>query len=330
MTFGEAWGWGASAAESKAMFDAFTNAGGNFIDTASMYTEGASEALLGDFLTADRDHFVVATKYTPTTGNDVSKAGNCLKNMRRSVEESLRRLKTSYIDLLLLHWWDDTTPLDEIMRGLNDLVSSGKVTYIAISDTPAWQISQANMMADLRGWAPFIGIQIAYSLLERTAERELLPMARELDLGIMVWGPLANGILSGKYNANPDATTSRGGQKLTPHQLKIAKLVVEIAQEAGRTPSQIALAAIRQQQRFGTIIPILGARTKEQLIDNMGCLDFTLDESHLAQLYEATEVPLGFPHDLIADPRMRRNASAGHYDQIENHRALKTPSRESY
>jgi aryl-alcohol dehydrogenase-like predicted oxidoreductase len=321
MTFGEGWGWGANAAACKAMFDLFANAGGNFIDTAHMYTDGVSETLVGELVAADRDHFVIATKYTPSTGTDISKSGNSLKNMRRSVEESLRRLKTDHIDLYYLHYWDFTTPIDEIMRGLSDLVSSGKVTYVAVSDTPAWQIARANMLADLRGWAPFIGIQIAYSLLERTPERDILPMAKELDLGVTAWGALAGGVLSGKYNDDPDATTSRAPVKISARQREIGRLVTEIAREVGRSPSQVAHAWICQQRRFGAIIPIIGARSEKQLADNMGCLDFVLDEAHLAKLDEPTKIALGFPHDMILNPHMRQNAHGQHLVDLDNHRA---------
>ena len=320
MTFGDQWGWGADAAESKAIFETFASAGGNFIDTADIYTEGASEKLLGEFIASDRNHFVLATKYSLSSASDAIKSGNSRKNMRRCVEESLRRLKTDHIDLYWLHLWDETTPLDELMRAFDDLVSSGKVSYVAVSDTPAWQISRANMLADLRGWSPFIGIQVAYSLLERTAERDLLPMARELDLGITAWSPLAGGVLSGKYHGDPEATTSRGGQKLGAQQAEIAGLVVEIAREIGHTPGQVALAAVRRQSRFGKIIPIVGARTRQQLIDNMGCLDLELDDAVWARLDEATAPTLGFPHDFISVPRMKAQA-VGPEGGLDNHRA---------
>jgi aryl-alcohol dehydrogenase-like predicted oxidoreductase len=206
------------------------------------------------------------------------------------------------------------------MRGFDDLVSSGKITYIAVSNTPAWQISRANMLADLRGWAPFIGLQTEYSLVERTAERELLPMARELDLGITAWSPLAGGILSGKYDDRTETTVGRK-QLISPRQREISKLVVEIAREIGRSPSQVALAAIRQQRKFGTIIPILGARNHKQFVDNMGCLDLTLEENQLRRLDQATAVPLGSPHEFLSSPHILHNAYGGHYDLLDNHRA---------
>jgi aryl-alcohol dehydrogenase-like predicted oxidoreductase len=320
MTFGTDWGWGADATDSKAQFDAFANAGGNFIDTAHMYTEGSSEKLVGAFIASDRDHFVVATKYTPSTSKDIAKSGNSRKNMRRCVEDSLRRLKTDYIDLFWLHWWDDTTPVDEIMRGFDDLVSSGKVHYIAVSDTPAWQISRANMMADLRGWAPFVGIQVEYSLIERTAERELLPMAKALDLGITAWSPLAGGILSGKYAGGAKQTEGRA-RAVSDRQHRIAQTVIDVAKEVGRSPSQVALAAIRQQRKYGAVIPIIGARTIDQFKDNLGCLDLVLSAAQMAKLDEATGISLGFPHEFLSTERTRQSAHSGHYDDLDNHRA---------
>lgn len=266
MTFGSDWGWGADDAESRRMFDAFAEAGGNFIDTAHVYTEGASERLVGEFVRSDRDHFVIATKYTPSTGTDISKAGNGRKNMRRCVEDSLRRLGTDHIDLYLLHFWDGTAPVEEIMRGLDDLVSAGKVLHVAVSDTPAWQISRANMLAELRGWSPFIGIQVEYSLVERTAERELMPMAKELDLGITAWLPLAQGVLSGKFlDGGTNAATRQQAERVPPRHQEIARKVVEIAREIGCSPSQVALAAIRQLSRWGAIIPIIGGRNLAQI-----------------------------------------------------------------
>jgi aryl-alcohol dehydrogenase-like predicted oxidoreductase len=327
MTFGKDWGpMGADDNESRAMFDTFANAGGNFIDSAYMYTNGASERLVGEFIAADRDHFVIATKYTPDTGPDLIKSGNSRKNMRRCVEESLRRLKTDYIDLYWLHWLDGTALIDEIMRAFDDLVSSGKVLYVAMSNTPAWQISRANMLADLQGWAPIIGIQAEYSLIKRTSERELLPMAKELDLGITAWSPLAEGILTGKYN-DDGKVTSRRPRTLTPLEKKIATAVTEVAREIGRTPNQVALAWIQRQQRYGTIIPILGARTKDQLLDNMGCLEVTFDDAQLARLEDISKISLGFPHDCVAAARKHLNARNGELDQLDNHRAYRETTR---
>ena len=201
MTFGKEWGWGASKEESRKIFDAYVNSGGNFIDTANIYTDGTSEKYVGDFVSYDRDRFVIATKYTSNTrAGDPNAGGNHRKNMVQSLEASLRRLNTDYIDLYWVHAWDQTTPIEEMMRALDDMVKSGKILYIGISDAPAWIVSQANTLANLKGWTEFASIQIEYSLIERTSERELLPMANALDIGITAWSPLGSGVLTGKYN----------------------------------------------------------------------------------------------------------------------------------
>jgi aryl-alcohol dehydrogenase-like predicted oxidoreductase len=201
MTFGKEWGWGASKEESRKIFDAYVDAGGNFIDTANIYTDGTSEKYVSDFVSYDRDRFVIATKYTSNTrAGDPNAGGNHRKNMVQSLEASLKRLNTDYIDLYWVHAWDQTTPIEEMMRALDDMVKSGKILYIGISDAPAWVVSQANTLANLKGWTEFASIQIEHSLIERTSERELLPMANVLDIGITAWSPLGSGVLTGKYN----------------------------------------------------------------------------------------------------------------------------------
>jgi len=194
MTFGTEWGWVADKEESKKMFDAYAGAGGNFIDTANRYTEGTSERWVGEFIHDGRDRFVLATKYSLfDKPGDVNNGGNHRKNMMRSVHESLKRLNTDYIDLLWLHAWDALTPIEEVMRGLDDLVSAGTVHYIGISDTPAWIISRANTLAEWRGWTPLVALQLEYNLLQRTPERDLIPMANALGLALTPWAPLAGG-----------------------------------------------------------------------------------------------------------------------------------------
>lgn len=236
MSFGEDFGWGISEPESREIFDAFVEGGGNFIDTANeVYNGGSSEKFLGEFIATDRDRIVLSTKYTdslPT--NDPNLAGNQRKNMVQSLERSLKRLKTDYIDLFWLHSWDFVTPIEEIMRAFDDLVRSGKVLYIGIADAPAWVISRANTIAELRGWTPFIATQIEYSLVERTPERELLPMAQELNIGIVAWSVLASGILlKGKANSQPlpEAVSLNKVEfgELTNYEIAIASLVQQIA-----------------------------------------------------------------------------------------------------
>ncbi len=320
MTFGEEWGWGASQEESRAVFDAYANAGGNFIDTANGYTEGTSERYVGEFIASDREHFILATKYTLfTRKDDPNFSGNHRKNMVQSLEASLKRLNTDFIDLYWVHAWDFMTPVDEVMRALDDMVRAGKVLYVGISDTPAWVVSQANTMADLRGWSRFIGLQVQYSLIERTIERDLLPMANALDIGVAAWGALGSGVLTGKYNKheNTEGRAAKMGM-LSDKKLEIAQAVIEIADEIGRTPSQVALSWVRQQN--GVVIPIIGARRVAQVQDNLACLEFSLNEDHLGRLNSVSQVALGFPHDFLKTDFIRDIVYGGTYDKIDNHR----------
>ncbi|MCL7968221.1 MAG: aldo/keto reductase [marine benthic group bacterium] len=321
MTFGEEWGWGASMPESRRMFDAFAEAGGNFLDTANRYTEGTSERFVGDFIASDRDHWIVATKYTLwTRREDPSFSGNHRKNMMRACEASLERLATDYIDLYWVHAWDFTTRTEEVMRGLDDLVSSGKVIYVGISDTPAWVVSRANTIADFRGWSPFVGLQIRYSLIDRTAEADLLPMARALDLAVTPWSVLGAGVLTGKYSrgSQPEEGRAKEGAARRERNLEIAEAVVSVAEEIGCTPSQVAISWVRQQE--GVVIPLVGARNLSQLRDNLGALDVELDADQLERLEEVSRIDLGFPHNFLSDPNILDIVSGGTWEQISNHR----------
>lgn len=322
MTFGDTWGWGASKEECRLMFDAYAEAGGNFIDTANRYTDGTAETFVGDFIAADRDHFVVATKYTLwDRRSDPSFSGNHRKNMMRSLEASLRRLKTDHVDLFWVHAWDFTTPVDEVMRGLDDLVAAGKVHYVGISDTPAWIVAQANTLADLRGWSRFVGLQIRYSLADRAAERDLLPMARAFDLAVTPWSVLGAGVLTGKYGkaGDGDAKGRASRWQVGEHELAIGDAVAGVAQELGCSPSQVAINWVRQQR--GVIIPILGATKLGQLRDNLAALDFTLEPETLRRLDEVSAIDLGFPHEFLTSEGVRDVVSGGTYDLIDNHRA---------
>lgn len=302
MTFGDDWGWGAPKEESRKMFDLFAEAGGNFIDTANNYTNGTSERLVGEFIKSDRDHFVVATKYTLSErGEDPNFGGNHRKNMRRSIEGSLRRLDTDHIDLLWLHMWDAMTPVEEVMRGLDDLVRAGKVLYVGISDTPAWVVSQANVLADLRGWSRFVAYQGVYSLATRAPERDILPMTDAHEMSFLAWGLLEGGELTGKYNSPTDEPKRSTD---TSDKIKnIAAVLMKLASESGYTPSQIALNWARQKPY--RMIPILGARTENQLRDNLGCLDFVLSEEQIQCLNEASPIELGFPHSFLSSEHVR-------------------------
>lgn len=314
MTFGEEWGWGSSRDASKEVFDAFAEAGGNFIDTANFYTGGTSERYVGEFVAGDRDRFVIATKYTLNSRpEDPNAGGNQRKSMVRAVEASLERLGTDYIDLYWVHAWDFVTPADELMRALDDLVRAGKVLYVGVSDAPAWAVARANTLADLRGWTPFVGLQIQYSLMERTPERDLLPMARELDIAVTPWGILGSGVLTGKYDSTDArsggddtrfAKSEWGGAYLTERNLGIAAEVGAVAKQIGCSSSQVAVAWLLQQP--DVVIPILGARTLKQLNDNLGALQITLDAEQLARLDEVSRIDLGFPHDFLAMPMVQQ------------------------
>ncbi|MDX3105829.1 aldo/keto reductase [Nonomuraea angiospora] len=316
MTFGTDWGWGSDKDESRRIFDTYVGRGGNFIDTASQYTEGTAETLVGEFASGRREELVLATKYTMARrAGDPNSGGNHRKSMVQSVEASLRRLNTDFIDLLYLHAWDFTTPVEEILRAMDDLVRAGKVLYVGISDAPAWQVSRMQAIADLRGWAPLIALQIEYSLVERTVERDLIPMAREMGLGVVPWSPLAGGVLTGKYgrddlaqevSAAPSGTrknVAAANGSLTERALDIADVVKQVAGELGVKPSQVALAWTTLNP--GVTAPIVGARTTAQLEDNLGALDVRFSDGQLAALEEASRVDLGFPHEFLARPMPR-------------------------
>ena len=319
MTFGEEWGWGSNKEESKKVFDIYAEAGGNFIDTANRYTEGTSEKFVGEFISSDRDHFVIATKYTLyTRKDDPNFSGNHRKNMMRSLDESLKRLKTDYIDLYWVHAWDYTTPEEEILRSLDDMICAGKIHYIGISDTPAWIVSRMNTIAELRGWTQFVALQIKYSLLERTVERELLPMARKVDLAVTPWAVIGGGILSGKYNKNKDEQgRAQIYKSIKDDNLIIAEEVIKVAEEIGCSPSQVAINWVRQQP--GVIIPIIGAKTESQLKDNLDCLKFTLNAEQMKKLDEVSKIDLGFPHTFLSSDNILNITFGGTYDKIDNH-----------
>jgi aryl-alcohol dehydrogenase-like predicted oxidoreductase len=307
MTFGEEWGFGESRDECRRVFDTFTEAGGNFIDTANKYTNGTSERMLSEFVGGERDRFVIATKYTLSMRDgDPNASGNHRKNLVQSVEASLERLATDYVDLLWLHAWDFTTPAEEVMRALDDLVRTGKVLHVGVSDAPAWVVARCNTLAELRGWSRFVGLQIEYSLIERTVERELLPMARSLGLAITPWAALGGGVLTGKYSRGELSDTRRAElntRRISERNLKIAREVDAVADQLGRSSSQVALNWVRQQR--GQIIPIVGARKAAQLQDSLGCLDFELSRDQLKRLHEASAIELGFPHDFYARERIQ-------------------------
>ena len=320
MTFGEEWGWGASREVSKAIFDAYAEAGGNFIDTADGYTNGTSEKLVGEFVAAERSRFVVATKYGfSSRPGDPNAGGNHRKHMVEALEGSLKRLRMDYVDLYWVHAWDRLTPAEEVMRGLDDLVRAGKILHVGVSDAPAWYIARANTMAELRGWSAFIGLQVEYSLIERTPERELLPMAEALGLGVTAWSPLASGLLSGKYAKG--IAKYEGGRidqtnfvELSERNLAIAAEVGRVAEELGCSSAKVALSWLRQRKG---VIPIVGARRLTQLQDNVGSLQLTLSAEHTARLDEASQIAMGFPHDFLNRTTVHEFLHGGTFDRIQ-------------
>ncbi|HZJ50251.1 MAG TPA: aldo/keto reductase [Actinomycetota bacterium] len=308
MSFGDVWGFGADEKESHRILGAYAEAGGNFIATANKYHEGQSEEIVGSFLGTGRDRWVVATKYTlAMRSGDPNSAGNSRKNMRESVEASLRRLRTDYLDLLWVHAWDHATPVEEVMRGLDDLVSAGKVNYVALSDAPAWIASQANTLALLRGWSPFVALQFEYSLIERTGERELLPVAEAFGLSVTAWAPMGAGVLTGKYTRGSSDTakdTERAASnqsRLTERNLEIAREVDRVADELGETSAQVAIAWVRQRGERN--IPIVGVRKLDQLQDVLGSLEVVLSADQLARLHKVSEIEFGFPYNLLMGPQ---------------------------
>jgi aryl-alcohol dehydrogenase-like predicted oxidoreductase len=330
MTFGTDWGWGADKEESKRIFDAYVDAGGNFLDTANRYTFGTSERYVGEFIRGDRDRFVLATKFTithPHMQGDPNAGGSHRKSLMFNLKRSLERLVTKHVDLYWVHMWDRLTPLEETLRALDDVVRDGRIHYTGYSDAPAWIVSRANTIAEHRGWTPFSALQVRYSLVDRSVERDLLPMARHMDLAVTPWAILGAGVLTGKYT-HDGATTGderllteeeRAKVSLTDRNLGIARAVDEVAYEAGCMSSQVAIAWMLAQP--GVIVPILGARTLAQLEENLGALDVNLTKEQLGRLDEASAIEMGFPHDFLASEMVRSLMYGDRLDTIDDHRS---------
>jgi aryl-alcohol dehydrogenase-like predicted oxidoreductase len=303
--FGTGWGYGSSRDEAKIIFDTYRDAGGNFIDTADQYQFGQSETMVGEFVASDRDDIVLATKFSlgDSQGSGLQRTGNSRKAMAQSVDASLKRLKTDRIDLLWVHMPDAVTPIDEIVRGLDDLARSGKILYSGLSDFPAWRVATAATLAELRGWTPISALQLEYSLVERTVERELLPMAAAFGLGTVGWSPLGGGLLTGKYRRGETGRAQGLGVVIhgesDARKTATVDTVLAIAEQTGIPAGQIAIAWVLSK---GTL-PIIGPRTKEQLADNLAALDVKLTDEQIARLDAASAIPLGFPHDVVAGSR---------------------------
>jgi aryl-alcohol dehydrogenase-like predicted oxidoreductase len=302
MTFGEEWGFGADEAASRRLMDRFIERGGNFIDTANIYTGGHSEQIIGDHIGRDpakRDRVVIATKFSGNMRRgDPNAGGASRKSILSNCEASLKRLQTDYIDLYWMHWEDPFTPIEETVAALNALVEAGKVRYVGFSDTHAWKVARAQTVAEFRGWAPLIALQVEYSLLERTVEGELIPMAQALGLGVTPWGPLRSGVLSGKYSRDNMKAESAGraewvARSANEHTFRVLDLLAEVARRRNTTPARVAIAWVLS--RPGVTSPILGARTEAQLDDNLAAVDLELPSEDIALLEAATTPKLNFP-----------------------------------
>ncbi|MDX8350771.1 aldo/keto reductase [Cognatiyoonia sp. IB215182] len=306
MTFGTDWGWGADESESRKIFDAFTDVGGNFIDTADAYTGGTSEQYLGSFIKGQRDRFVIATKYTIGTDPENANAfGNGRKNFMASLDASLKRLETDYIDLYYAHMWDGFTPVEEVIRAMEDAIRAGKVLHFGLSDFPAWLASRADALAELMHLTRPAALQIEYNLAQRDADRELLPMAEALGLSVLDWSPLGGGVLTGKMlegdTAGRVATGAVGhfNKYKSEQALSVAKVVVEEAKKLGCSPAQLAIAWLRQISPIH--IPIIGARSAAHVADNLKAVEVTIPEDTALRLDKASRVPLGFPSDFFPE-----------------------------
>ena len=316
MTFGMDWGWGSDVPETEAILSRYIERGGNFIDTANAYTKGHSEKIIGDYVKRGgvrRDRLVIATKFTANLfPGDPNAGGAGRKALMAACDESLRRLQTDYIDLYWLHGWDKFTPIDETMRALDDLVRAGKVRYIGFSDTPAWKVTQAQMEAFFRGWTPLIALQIEYSLIERTVEGELIPMARELGLGVTPWSPLRGGVLTGKYTRENAGQAQPGGRAVSAYlnerTFAIVDELIRIGRALNVTPAAVALAWV--QSRAGVASTIIGARRLDQLDQNLAALDVQLSADQVTALNTLSEPTLGFPIRFLSFASTFMNAGA--------------------
>lgn len=323
MTFGEGVEWSRPERDCRPIFDTFVEAGGNFIDTANMYTGGESEKMIGRFIADDRERFVVATKYAnaPPGRMDPNEAGVHRKNIVQSVDKSLARLGVDYIDLYYAHFWDFTVPVEEVMRAFDDLIRAGKILHVGLSDVPAWAVSRGQAFHDLRGLPPIACMQLEYSLVQRSIEREHLPLATAHDIGITAWSPLAGGILSGKYTASSGAAGDNAAKRMDSMQLQplddrnrtIAKAVDAVASEIGAKPSQVSLAWIMSRG----IIPIAGATRPEQMQENLAACDLRLPPEILARLDAASAFDLGHPYSMLEWDMPMALGYAGMRDRID-------------
>ena len=318
--FGTRWGHGAEPAEARRVFEAYAEAGGNFIDTADTYQAGESEELLGGFLQGRREDFVLATKYTlgANPNGGILATGNSRKVMIASVEASLKRLKTDRVDLYWLHMADGVTPAEEIVRGFDDLVRAGKILHAGLSDFPAWRVARAATIAELRGLAPIAGLQVEHSLVERTTEQDLLPMAQALGIGTVAWSPLGGGMLTGKYRRGEAGRAEAFGGRVfqaenNAQRTAILDSLIALAKDIGATPSQVAIAWVAAKGS----LPIIGPRNVAQLEDNLAATKVTLTSEQVAHLDTVSAVPLVFPHSLLSNLEYRQRIAGGKLDHLD-------------
>lgn len=323
MTFGDDWGWGADEANARQLFDTYLEAGGNFIDTADLYTNGNSERMLGRFVkdSGTRDRVIITTKFSYNAEpNNPNAGGNGRKNILRAVEGSLERLGTDYIDIYMLHTWDQVTPAEEVMRTLDDLVRSGKVRYVALSDAPAWYVAQAQTLARERHWEPISTVQLEYSLAERNIEFEYTAMSQALGTGLMVWSPLASGLLSGKYKPSEQGGEGSGRlamladsgnpafNKFTDKNWAIVAELESVAKELDRSMAQVALNWVANRPAVASVI--IGATKLHQLQDNLGALDFELPIELQQQLDTVSRPESRFPYTFF-EPTLQGMLNGG-------------------
>jgi aryl-alcohol dehydrogenase-like predicted oxidoreductase len=314
------WGHGSTPEEARRILDGYAGAGGNFIDTADGYQFGESEELVGAFLQGRRDDFVLATKFTlgATPDRGILATGNSRKAMVASVEASLKRLKTDRFDLYWLHFSDGVTPAEEIVRGFDDLARAGKILYAGLSNFPAWRVTRAVTIAELRGATPIAGLQVEHSLVERTTEHDLLPMAQALGLGIVAWSPLGGGMLTGKYRRGEKGRAEGFGGRVfqfenSAQRTAILDTLLALAKEIGATPSQVAIAWVAAKGA----LPIIGPRTREQLDDNLRAAGLVLAQEHIARLDSVSAIPAVFPYSVLNEPGTRQRIAGGKADQLD-------------
>ncbi|MFT5336637.1 MAG: aryl-alcohol dehydrogenase-like predicted oxidoreductase [Luteibaculaceae bacterium] len=321
MTFGTDWPFGSDKKESREVYHRYLEKGGNFLDTANLYTETTSEKYLGEFIqeSGNRDELVISSKYSLRTDiGKINNSGNHRKNLVQTVEGSLKRLKIDYLDLLFLHSWDFTVDVEDVMRSLDILVQQGKVLHIGFSDTPAWVISRAQTIAKLRGWEPICALQMEYSLAERSCDREILPMSDYYNMSFHAWSPLANGILTGKYtkeNLPAKVRMTENSKRYNQRNLALGELVWDIAKKNNTNGAAVALHWLFTRTPY--MVPVIGARNAHQIDEQLESLSLNLPPEDILALDQASNIELGFPFDFLDQEHMKQNLYGSRYKQYD-------------